>query len=118
MSLDDEIDVPASKEPPIPSEPAFWVGRIVYLQWLAVALSVVFGQCERWGYSDLLETGLVGAAFTPVVQMLLGMAWVCPVAMALVVRGQETRRITTRLAVPLSIAMSFTQILALIPLFQ
>ena len=62
MSLDDELDGLASKGPP---EPAFWVRHIVYLQLLAVALSVVFGQCERWGYSDLLETGLLGATFTP-----------------------------------------------------
>lgn len=118
MSLADEIDGPSSKETAARAGTPLRVRPVVYAQLLAVAFSVVFGQCERWGYAYVLETGMAGAAFGPVVGTLFATALAFPIAMADEVRRPASRRITTWLVLALSIAMSFTQILALIPLVQ
>lgn len=117
MSLADEIDGPAALEKPASRpRPVHRVRHVVYPQLIAVILSVLFGQCEVWGYADVLETGMLGGLFAVLVPLLGLTATAFPIVMVDAVQDQEPRRITTWLAVPLSIAMSFTQILALMPL--
>jgi len=117
MSLEDEIDGPtalmkAASRP----WPTLRARHLVYLQLLAVILSVLFGQCERRGYPVILEA--LDSIFGLIVLALLGTAPVLPVEMLRALRGAKPRGITTWMAVPPSVAMSLTQILALLPLFQ
>jgi hypothetical protein len=119
MSLEDEIDGPTALMKPA-SKPwqALRVRHLVYLQLFTLMLCVVFGQCEVWGYSDVLERGMLGTIFSPIVMALFSTAVCFPVAKIVVMRGEESRRTATWMAALLSIAMSLTQILALLPLFQ
>jgi hypothetical protein len=119
MALADEIDGPtAPKEPACQPRPSWRVRDLIYLQLAAVTLCVVFGQCERWGYAHILEIGLPGAIFGPVVLALFWTAPIFPAVLIAVLRRERTRRSAPWMVAALCFAMSFTQILALLPLFQ
>lgn len=118
MALADEIDGPGSKKSADRPATRPRVRYLVYAQLLAVLVCVVFGQCERWGYAHGLETGIIGFAFGPVVGIAFSAGLAFPIVWADELRRPSSRWITTWLGLALSIAMSFTQILALFPLFQ
>jgi hypothetical protein len=90
----------------------------VYLQLLALIPSIIFGRCEEWGYAAVLESGALGMAFSPVVQALTCSALLFPLLILGILKRENPRHWWSWVAVPLSILISFSQLLAILPLVQ
>ncbi len=92
---------------------------VVYIQLFALIPCVLIGRCELWGYAELLETGIIGMLlFSPMALALSWSALLFPIAVVALLRREKPRERWSWVAAPLSILISFTQILALVPLFQ
>ena len=119
MFLEDQIDHLLAIQKPCTQQPsAKQARRHVYLQLLALIPSIIFGQCEQWGYAAVLETGAVGMVCGPVVLALYCSALLFPLLIFAVLKRENPRHWWSWAAVPLSILISFTQLLAILPLFQ
>jgi hypothetical protein len=119
MFLDDQIDhLPAIQKPCIQQPSAKQARRLVYLQLLALIPSIIFGRCEEWGYAAVLESGALGMVFSPVVQALGCSALSFPLLIFAVLKRENPRHWRSWAAFPLSILISFTQLLAILPLVQ
>jgi hypothetical protein len=91
---------------------------LVYIQLFALILSVLIGRYELWGYSELLETGIIGMLFTPMAVAIFWSALLFPIAVIALLRREKPHERRSWVAAPLSILISLSQILALLPLFQ
>ena len=119
MFLEDQIDhLPATQKPWIQQRSATQARRLVYLQLLAVIPSIIFGRCEEWGYGAVLETGAFGLLFGPLVQALSCSALLFPLVVLAILKREHRRHQWSWAAFPLSVLISFTQLLAILPLVQ
>jgi hypothetical protein len=119
MFLEDQIDdLPATQKPCTQQPSAKRVRWLVYLQLVALIPSIIFGQCERWGYAASLETGALATVFGPFLLALGCSALLFPFVALAVLKREQPRHWWSWAAVPLSILMSFTQLLAILPLVQ
>ena len=116
ISLEDEIDGPvASSGPAHPRGLDIRARHVVHLQLLATILSVLYGLCERWGYSNVLETGLPGMFSQHIVGTVAASALAFPVVIFLILRDERPREKWAWAAAPLSLVMGFVQIFAILP---
>jgi hypothetical protein len=119
VPLTDQIDGPGFVKKPQPHQRASPSPRIIfYLHLCALVPSIIFGQCERWGYGHVLETGIWGIFFGPAALLISLSLFVFPVAVAMrLMFGSPSER-WSWIAFPLSLMISYLQFLAILPLFQ
>jgi hypothetical protein len=119
MSLEEEIDDPAAFSKSANRRvPVIRARHVVYLQLLATILSVFLWECEQWGYSGVPGTGLSPVFFDGIVGALLISALLFPFAVFALLRERGQPERWAWVAAPLSLVMSGTQILALLPPFE
>jgi hypothetical protein len=119
MFVHDEIDAPAALRRS--GNRPRWTLRVrhfVYPQLFALVLSILVGQCERWGYSGVLETGIPGMFFPLAIGVLACSAFAFPVAIWALLQDEASREQWSRIALPLSILMSVVQVLAILFLYS
>jgi len=101
-----------------PRRLAVRIRHIVYLQLLALIPSVFYGRCEQWGFSGILLNGILGSFSTPIVVGLAWSALLFPLAVSAFLMRDHPKERWGWVAIPLSIAISFAQFLAIVPLVQ
>ena len=117
MPLDDEIDGPSeSKTKPATRRAIIKARHILYLQYVAVILSVLINQFWRWGYGTVMATGIIGLFFWPIVSLLGISMLCCPVLFFLLWKEETPREFEFWIMGPLSVLLSFVQFLALLPI--
>jgi hypothetical protein len=117
MFLHDEIDAPvASQRSGNRPRWALRVRHLVYPQVFALVLSVLVGQSERWGYSRVLETGILGMFFQQAPGLLACSAFLFPGAIWALLQDEASREQWSWTALPLSILMELVQVWAILPL--
>jgi hypothetical protein len=119
MSLSDQIDGPGVVDKPDPHRRAWISPRTVfYLHLCALVPSVFFGQCERWGYGHVLQTGTLGIFFGPACLLILLSLVAFPITVAVQLMFESPSERCSWIAFPLSLMVSFIQCLAILPFVQ
>ncbi len=119
MFLHDEIDAPAaSRRSGNRQRWSLRVRHLVYPQVFALALSVLVGQSERWGYSQMLETGFPSMFFRQAPGLLAGPAFLFPGAIWALLQDEASREQWSWTALPLSILMGLVQVWTILPLYS
>ena len=117
MYREDPIEEQPARKKLVPWPPFIIKARnLVYAQLIAVIPSILIGQCEVWGYSELLETSICGVSIEPIVGVIAVSGLVFPylVIALLMIESPGERR--SWVALHLSITLSFVQIFAILPL--
>jgi hypothetical protein len=79
---------------------------------IAVIPSIILGRREIWGYTRLANV------FAPITLFVLFSPYIFPLAVLIRLTTESPREIWSIAALPLSVAVSFVQLVALLPLFQ
>ncbi|MGC8644094.1 MAG: hypothetical protein ACP5XB_29895 [Isosphaeraceae bacterium] len=80
--------------------------------------TILVGRCEIWGYSEILEGVAFNAFLGPLVLALFWSPFLFPVVVGILQHEDESPERWTWAALPLSLALSLVQLLALLPLVQ
>jgi hypothetical protein len=112
MALEDAIDYPTVlRKLPDDRRVGILARHIVYVQLFALIPSVLIGRCEEFGYGAFLETmGATGA-----VPLIAWSALLFPPVTFVIWARHPLQERRSWAAPPLSLAMSFAQLLAVLP---